>query len=229
MHRLSDAVRAVIFDLDGTLYDPRKMRRLMILEMARFAIGHPGRLGDIKVLQDFRRARERNALSAVSDIENRQYFWGARTSGVPEDRVRRIIEDWMLNRPLRYLPSCRYAGIVKLFGRLKEIGIRTGVFSDYPAGKKTEALGLVPDVIVSATDVEVDRLKPDPKGLLVAAGKLETPVGQCLFVGDRDDKDGECARRAGMPYLIMERKRWKRSSESDLLTELTERFTICNG
>jgi len=40
--------------------------------------------------------------------------------------------------------------------------------------------------------------------LQVAAARLGLPVSACMMVGDRDDKDGECARRAGMAYLIMQ-------------------------
>ena len=39
------------------------------------------------------------------------------------------------------------------------------------------------NAMVSATDADVDRLKPNPKGLIVAALKLNTPVYECLFIG----------------------------------------------
>ncbi|WP_196795358.1 HAD hydrolase-like protein [Richelia intracellularis] len=29
-------------------------------------------------------------------------------------------------------------------------------------------------------------------------------VEDCLLIGDRDDRDGECARRAGMKYFILD-------------------------
>jgi FMN phosphatase YigB (HAD superfamily) len=61
------------------------------------------------------------------------------------------------------------------------------------------------DAMVCATKKEVDRFKPHPAGLILTAKKLGVPVTNCFFIGDRDDKDGECARRAGMPYLILSR------------------------
>ena len=60
--------------------------------------------------------------------------------------------------------------------------------------------------MVCSTDREVDRLKPDPTGLFVTAKKLQVAVENCLYVGDRDEKDGACARNAGMKYLILDRK-----------------------
>ena len=37
----------------------------------------------------------------------------------------------------------------------------------------------------------------------MAAAKLKIPKEACLFIGDEDNKDGECARRAGMPCVIL--------------------------
>ena len=97
-----------------------------------------------------------------------------------------------------------------LFSQFQRQGIPIGVFSDYPAMDKLRALGLTAQVIVSATCAEVNRLKPDPTGLLVAAAKLGAPAPECLFIGDQEAKDGECARRAGMPCLILASRRKNR-------------------
>ena len=200
-------VRAVIFDVDGTLYNQRKLRRKISLEMLKFLLAHPTGLMDLKILWDFRRAREMNSFLIDGDIGERQFEWGARTSKVSAEKVRQVVQYWMFTRPLFYLGACRYPGVDDLFSKLKEKRIPIGVFSDYPAKDKLHALSLEVDVMVSSTDLDVSRLKPDPKGLIVTASKLNTSVEECLFVGDRDDKDGECARRAGMPYLILNRKK----------------------
>ncbi len=116
----------------------------------------------------------------------------------------------MFERPLAYLWSCRYPDAQALFSQLQRLGIPIGVFSDYPAIDKLKALGLTAQVIVSATCAEVNRLKPDPTGLLVVATKLGVAAPECLFIGDQEAKDGECARRAGMPYLILAPRRKNR-------------------
>jgi len=201
------AIRAVIFDMDGTLYDQRKLRRKISWEMLKFLLANPTGLIALKILRDFRKAREKNASLIDGNIEERQFEWGARASKVSVEKVRKVVQNWMFTRPLCHLDAYCYPGVRELFSYLKEKSIPVGIFSDYPAQDKLQALNLEVNVMVSATDVEVDRLKPDPKGLFVAASKLNTPVKECLFIGDRDDKDGECARRAGMPYLILNRKR----------------------
>jgi phosphoglycolate phosphatase/putative hydrolase of the HAD superfamily len=60
--------------------------------------------------------------------------------------------------------------------------------------------------VVTTSDESVNRMKPDPLGLIILAERLRIPVESCLLIGDRDERDGECARRAGMPYLIKVRQ-----------------------
>ena len=199
--------KAIIFDVDGTLYDQKRLRLCMLFEMMICILLRPWFLKDLKLLWDFRRQRERNTLNLEGDIDNQQYLSVARSSRVTPKKIRELVSDWMFERPLKYLPSCRYPGVLELFSNLKQRGIGIGVFSDYPSEAKLTVLGLSADIMVCSTDKNVDRLKPDPKGLLITAEKLGTPVGECLFIGDRDEKDGECARGGGMRYLILNRKK----------------------
>jgi len=226
---LVSPIRAVIFDVDGTLYDQRKLRLKISWEMLRSLVGHPTGLKDLKILWDFRKAREKNASLIDGDIEKRQFEWGAKASNVSAEKVRQVVQYWMFTRPLFYLGACCYPGARDLFSKLKEKRIPIGIFSDYSAQDKLQALNLEVNVIVSATDLEVDRLKPDPKGLIITASKLKTPVKECLFIGDRDDMDGECARRAGMPYLILNRKRRNCSPNSfNTFNEIIDWFQSCS-
>lgn len=195
-------VEAVIFDVDGTLYSQGKLRRFMLKELLQYYLIHPRHLQDLKIIQDFRREREKQAFEVVIDLENAQYEWAAKASGVSPERVRCVVQQWIFKIPLRHLPSCRYPGILEFFDNLSQRGIATAIFSDYYPNEKLAVLGLSPNCVVCATDSNVGRLKPDPKGLFVVTEKLGVPVKHCLFIGDRDERDGECARRAGMPYLI---------------------------
>jgi putative hydrolase of the HAD superfamily len=75
------------------------------------------------------------------------------------------------------------------------------VFSDYRAEDKLRALGLSVDVIRDATATDVARLKPNPYGFLRVAELLEVSPSRCLIIGDRDDRDGAAAKRAGFVFL----------------------------
>ena len=52
----------------------------------------------------------------------------------------------------------------------------------------------------------MDRLKPRPEGLSRALERLAVGPAEALMVGDRDDCDGEAARRLGCPYLLLARR-----------------------
>ncbi len=163
---------------------------------------------DIHILYSFRKRRQILSRDEIDPgcLENRQYVEVAHKLGVSVDEVRRVVTNWIFEKPLNYLAACIYPGVKDLFSLLMRNKVKIGIFSDYPGRSKLKALDLYADVVICATDENVDRFKPHPKGLLVTAKELGIPVKSCFFIGDRDDKDGECARRAGMPYLILSRK-----------------------
>ena len=97
------------------------------------------------------------------------------------------------------------AGLPELLDALAARGMHAGVFSDYPARAKLEALGLEGrfDPVLCATDPEIDAFKPNPRGFLRACELWGLEPGEVLYVGDRADVDGEGARRAGMPCALV--------------------------
>ena len=204
-----EATEALIFDMDGTLYDQGRLRRKMYLDLMVGLARNPLFIQEIKVLYAFRKNRERLSENrdGVCSIEKRQYAEVAQALGLDIGKVRHIVNECIFEKPLKHLARCLYPGVKDLFSLLRQKQFKIGVFSDYPCDAKLRALDLQVDVMVCATDEKVDRFKPHPAGLLFAARELGVPVKKCFFIGDRDDKDGECARRAAMPYLILPRRR----------------------
>jgi phosphoglycolate phosphatase/putative hydrolase of the HAD superfamily len=84
--------------------------------------------------------------------------------------------------------------------------IKIAIYSDYKAEDKLKAMGLKADLVVSSTDSDIDRLKPDPAGLFHIVRQMNVLPQDCLFIGDRPELDGVCAEQAGMPCLIVEKK-----------------------
>ena len=77
-------------------------------------------------------------------------------------------------------------------------------------------MGLDADLVVSSTDKHIDSLKPNPAGLAYIIKKFNVSPEDCLFIGDRDELDGECARQAGMQYYILSKEDKKNNFYSSL-------------
>ena len=199
-------VRAVVFDLDGTLYDQRRLRRRMLARLALHLAARPRDLALPRRLATFRRLREALAEEEVAGIGRLQYERPARALGIAPEALRADVVTWMHRRPLDLLAACRAPGADRLFRALRTTGRRVAVLSDYPAAEKLRALCLEAEPVVSAEDPEVDRLKPHPRGLEVVLERLGLGAAECVMIGDRDERDGACARRLGMPFL---RKVWR--------------------
>ena len=219
--------KAIIFDLDGTLYDQNRLRRRMFLELLLQVFRDRRFIREIYTLYCFRKNRELLSENGDDDgcLEHRQYAEVADELGLNIGDVRAVVQEWICDKPLGHIGACIYPGAKELFDLLTKRGIKIAVFSDYPCRDKLDALDLPVDEMVCSTETEVDRFKPNPKGLLLAAEKLSTPIQNCLFIGDREDRDGECAKRVGMPYFILSQRStpatdWYRKAARQLKEEV---------
>ena len=66
-------IEAVIFDVDGTLYNQQLMKRLMLAELIRFYALRPRQLPELKIILDFRIEREKRAHEETENLDNAQY------------------------------------------------------------------------------------------------------------------------------------------------------------
>jgi len=96
--------------------------------------------------------------------------------------------------------------LTELFSGLKQSDKKIGIFSDYPAHQKIAALGLAADHIVSAQDDCVKLLKPNPKGLEYLMSEAGVTANETVMIGDRTERDGLAAHRAGVRCLIRSKK-----------------------
>lgn len=194
--------RLVIFDVDGTLYNQRRLRRRMALELMRRLAWTPAGRRKIRILRSFRRIRETLADEEAEDITTRQYEEPAAELRISADEVRAVTNEWIEQRPLPLLPDCAEPGVAELFAELRRAGRTIGILSDYPAVDKLAALELTADIIVSAVDPAVDRLKPHPRGLELILAKTQITPAHTVLIGDRIERDGLCAQRCGVRFLL---------------------------
>jgi len=197
-----DSFRLAVFDVDGTLYDQRRLRLTMAAQLGL----HCARALNLRtahVLKRYRRRREHLAEAETVDFERVLEDELAAIHGGGGGPLRALVTDWMEVRPLPYLAAARRPGVVDLFDRLRRSGKIIGVLSDYPARDKLAALGLDADVVVSATDAEVNVMKPHPAGLQRVMALAGVSPDETVMIGDRAERDGEAGRRAGVRTLVL--------------------------
>lgn len=188
----------VVFDLDGTLYRQGPVRRAMARALVADALARRS-TRVIRLLRTYRKDR----AGAVGPFdEGAVRAKAARTAGLPVDEADRLITHFMHERPLALLARARVAGAEAFFAALRASGTQVAVWSDFPIGGKLEALALAADVTASAEDADVRAQKPDPQGLLRLMERTGVAAHDTLLIGDRRDRDGEAARRAGTAFLL---------------------------
>ena len=213
--------RAVVFDLDGTLYYQRRLRITMALRLLRYYAGHPLRIKELLIVKEFRSVRERwdsigGTSSAASkeaqagSLDQAQYAYVAAKMKTTAPHVERTVQTWIYENPLSALKKSKDEEIGRLMEALRAKGIQVLVFSDYPAEEKLAALELQADGIYSASDERLMELKPSPKGLLLIMQDFGLEPEELLMIGDRYSRDGMAAVNAGVDYLILEKQPRKR-------------------
>lgn len=196
-------VRAVILDLDGTLYSQRKLRARMLVELLVWTSSTGPKT--LRILRSFRKMREALGTSMASNVHELQYSLVADRLGLSIDEVKAQVDEWIYRRPLKYLKDARRNGVIEFVDRLRAAGVKIAVLSDYPVNEKLAALQVVPDFSYFTLEEPAGLLKPSPYGLKAVLAKLRLEPAECLLIGDRADRDGACADVVGIRFLLCDK------------------------
>jgi HAD superfamily hydrolase (TIGR01509 family) len=213
-------VKAVIFDLDGTLiesnhdYDEMARRVKLILEEVGApaeALSQRGRVWEI----------------IQGGLRNLQEL------GLPPEMIRGVmgmIDEALNEVEVGSVESVKLKpGAVELLGHLRERGLRIGVAtrscSEY-ARRSIEASRMSEyfDIVLARDEVELP--KPDPRHLLKVLEELGVSPQDSVFVGDTET-DQRTARAAGIPFIgVPSSESWRKRMEgkegSVLVSSLSE-------
>lgn len=212
--------KAVIFDFDGTLYD-FKGYTLNLLKQLKFS-------------DKFLAAKERKVRSKLKGChtDSKETFENLYFTEFSKVSKKSQIElkSWFYNTYLKALIAClkknysTRANTKELFTFLKETGIKTAVYSDYPFTKeRMQATGLDPDSVDLIIDAQtLGSLKPSKENLLFISKKLGIKEEECLVVGDRKDTDGKGAELAGMQYIQIQTHKTKKNEDAILWSEFCQ-------
>ena len=184
-------IKAVIFDLDGTLADSAHiMHELYGSLFEEFGIPSPSEEDVMKVIAHGGRRIIHELLpeGRKNDLELREKM-GKRSAEISRSLIRKI-------RPME--------GAEELLDWLGKRGIRVVVATNRGATTKEllEFLGLCRHVEISITSADVENMKPHPEPLLKALARLGLKPDEAVFVGDTG-VDLQAGARAGIKTLLL--------------------------
>ena len=181
-------IRAVGFDIDGTLYPGSRAHRLSFF----FFLSH------IRVLLAFSRTRHRmRALGEDDgDAEIRLFARELKQDLDTAESIRDSIVYKGLEGCFRRMRV--YPGVREALLRLRNAGLKLAVLSDLPVGRKLEYFGIADLFDVALGFPDSGRLKPYPEPFLKMASLLGVDPGAVLYVGNKLSYDVRGAENAGM-------------------------------
>ena len=198
----NDNLRAVIFDLDNTLYDYDDAHAVASRAMADYARRELGLEADVfaRLYREAEAEVRRRCGGNCAALHNRLLRCQALLEGLGRPvshapRMAKTYWDAMLDvvRP--------YPGAIEALARLREMGLTVGVGTNMTADyqfEKLERIGAMPCVDFIVTSEEVTAEKPDRRFFDACAEKAGCAPGACAFVGDSLAGDVRGALDAGM-------------------------------
>lgn len=197
-------IKAIGFDIDGTLYPHYRM----------FLYSLPSFLAHPLFVMHFSRVRsEMRKYMAGGDFKAAQARLLAEKLRIDPSETAELIEQYLYKaweRPFRLVRP--YPHVSETLAAFKNAGLRLGALSDFPVGNKLSVLGVETyfDVILSSEDTGY--LKPHKEPFLRLSRELSVEPEEMLYVGNSYTKDIEGARACGMLTAYICRRGSKRDA-----------------
>ena len=201
------AYKAVCFDIDGTLYPVRTMNRRLL----RLGIRHP--LFNMR----YRRGRKEIRRHQGTWSQDIPFRWreamvvgsgtGMETRPFREDDFRKTydrLRNWVYGPMERlYARTVPFDGVRRTFEKIRDNGLKIGVFTDFPLFSKLQGMGLADLVDYAASSDDTGFLKPDAHCFACLLYNLKMGPKDVLYVGDSYSKDIAGASGAGIDAVLV--------------------------
>jgi putative hydrolase of the HAD superfamily len=197
------ALKAVAFDLDGTLYPNYRLNIRLI----------PFLLKEWRLLLAFGRARDvLHKTGEIADNIRKGNFYERQAALTAEflhaqtGQVQEKIETCIYRGWEQHFTKIKlHDHVLQTLSAFKNAGLKLGLLSDFPPIKKIESLGIDSfwDTVICSE--EVGALKPNILSFLKLAQDLDINPGEILYVGNSVKYDITGAKLAGMQAALIDR------------------------
>ncbi len=226
MKRSKQQVKAVLFDLGGTLIRTTEIPRVL-KEMLRHR-------GISRSLEDIVAARENaekelNFRELTNLLEEFWVRWNLRIlQHLVIDSNRRELAEFIASHWWDYCDVTPFPETASVLTLLRSRGIKVGVVTNGLQSDIDQILSKVNlqgffDVVVMIDTLK--KMKPDPAVFLYALEKLKVNQSNAIFVGDEIEADYQGATRAGLTAYLIDRE-GKARDRAYTITSLEDIFTL---
>ncbi|TRZ35604.1 HAD family hydrolase [Niallia circulans] len=210
-------IKAVLFDLDGTLLN----RNEAVLHFAERQYN-----SIIKATSDI---SKETYISRFITLDANGYVWKDRVYQqlVEEFHLtgitwQELLQDYVEEFPYSCVP---FAHLNEMLAELSEAGLRLGIITNgYGQFQQSniEALGIkhfFDTILISEWE---NLRKPEPAIFQRALQRLDATPDESLFIGDHPQNDVEAARNVGMLGVWKENSDWSSAGMEYIVKDLTE-------
>lgn len=186
--------KALIVDLDGTLYYQRPVQICIGLELLIYYLFHFWRIKELKQILIYRHQH-----NTQTNFDIRTFCKQQKTD---IKTIQSLVQKWLFLKPLKWIKIFADKNLI-YYLKEKQKSIPVVIYSDYETKEKLNALNFKPNFKFSYDGTNIRYLKPNPQGLTYIANNLNLLPENILIIGDRFDKDGLAASAFGSEFLIL--------------------------
>jgi len=202
-------IKAVAFDIDGTLYENWKLNVRLPLHF----------LSHLYFFSKYSKARkELRRRGITQNFKSEQLKYMAEALHVSEEKayekLEKIVYSGLKSHFLKIKPCKNVCETVKAF---KDAGLKIAMLSDFPPEQKGELWGIKPlcDVILGTEDCGA--LKPSNVPFEKMALELGVEASEILYVGNSYRYDVLGSKNAGMKAAWFTRKKIDKTGKADFV------------
>lgn len=195
-------IKAVIFDLDDTLYAYEPLDREAGKRVQDFACKRLGISEDIyKEAYQFGRTETKKQLGDVGASHNRLLYFQKTLEYLNIKPIPMSLQMYEIYWGTFIDQMQLYPGAREFINKLHEKGIIIAICTDLTSHiqhRKIKALGLSDDISYLITSEEAGKEKPAPEMFELCLRKLGLSANEVCYIGDSYKKDIEGAKGCGM-------------------------------